>query len=84
MDVTTERVLSYAKRLMQTCAYHQPPFICGALFLLSCALAATPPALAATPPVPYTQVARALLPSTVRRRLRAPMAGFVRMAMESL
>jgi ribosome biogenesis protein MAK21 len=33
-DTSAKRVAAFVKRLMQILAYHQPPFVCGALFLL--------------------------------------------------
>jgi len=34
-DPNAERVAAFAKRLLQVAAQHQPPFICGVLFMLS-------------------------------------------------
>ncbi|KAK9768147.1 RNA-binding ribosome biosynthesis protein mak21 [Basidiobolus ranarum] len=34
-DVSLPRVMSFVKRIVQICGHHQPPFICGALFLIS-------------------------------------------------
>ncbi|ORY08287.1 CBF-domain-containing protein [Basidiobolus meristosporus CBS 931.73] len=34
-DVSLPRVMGFVKRIVQICGHHQPPFICGALFLVS-------------------------------------------------
>lgn len=34
-DQSMPRIKSFVKRLTQSCAHHQPPFICGAFFLIS-------------------------------------------------
>lgn len=34
-DTDAGRVKAMAKRLLQICAYHHPPFVCGVLFMLS-------------------------------------------------
>ncbi|KAG0213652.1 CBF/Mak21 family-domain-containing protein [Mortierella sp. GBAus27b] len=34
-DQSMPRIKSFVKRLVQSCAHHQPPFICGAFFLIS-------------------------------------------------
>ncbi|KAG0327538.1 hypothetical protein BGZ99_007376 [Dissophora globulifera] len=34
-DDSLPRIKSFVKRLVQACAHHQPPFICGAFFLVS-------------------------------------------------
>ncbi|KAG0006584.1 hypothetical protein BGZ65_006369 [Modicella reniformis] len=34
-DRSIPRIKSFVKRLIQSCAHHQPPFICGAFFLIS-------------------------------------------------
>jgi ribosome biogenesis protein MAK21 len=33
-DTSTSRVMAFVKRLLQMLGMHQPPFICGALYLL--------------------------------------------------
>lgn len=33
-DTSSKRVAAIVKRLLQILAYHQPPFVCGALYLL--------------------------------------------------
>jgi ribosome biogenesis protein MAK21 len=33
-DSSVPRVMAFVKRLLQMLGLHQPPFICGALFLL--------------------------------------------------
>lgn len=33
-DTSSKRVAAFVKRLIQILAYHQPPFVCGALYLL--------------------------------------------------
>lgn len=35
LDANTDRVLAFAKRLLQVSLYQQPEFICGALFLIA-------------------------------------------------
>ncbi|KAG0266757.1 hypothetical protein BG011_001216 [Mortierella polycephala] len=34
-DQSLPRIKAFVKRLVQSCAHHQPPFICGAFFLIS-------------------------------------------------
>ncbi|XP_041353162.1 CCAAT/enhancer-binding protein zeta-like [Gigantopelta aegis] len=34
-DVSEKRIKAFAKRLLQVCSYQSPPFVCGALVLLS-------------------------------------------------
>ncbi|KAF9916062.1 hypothetical protein BX616_004717, partial [Lobosporangium transversale] len=34
-DQSLPRIKSFMKRLVQSCAHHQPPYICGAFFLIS-------------------------------------------------
>ncbi|KAG0233055.1 hypothetical protein BGW42_007751 [Actinomortierella wolfii] len=34
-DQSIPRIKAFIKRLVQSCAHHQPPFICGAFFLIS-------------------------------------------------
>ncbi|KAG0328232.1 hypothetical protein BG000_000565 [Podila horticola] len=34
-DSSLPRIKAFVKRLVQSCAHHQPPFICGAFFLIS-------------------------------------------------
>ncbi|KAF9934002.1 hypothetical protein FBU30_003720 [Linnemannia zychae] len=34
-DPSLPRIMAFVKRLVQSCAHHQPPFICGAFFLIS-------------------------------------------------
>ncbi|KAF9163404.1 hypothetical protein DFQ26_002533 [Actinomortierella ambigua] len=34
-DQSIPRIKAFVKRLVQACAHHQPPFICGAFFLIS-------------------------------------------------
>ncbi|KAG0078170.1 hypothetical protein BGZ92_001595 [Podila epicladia] len=34
-DDSLPRIKAFVKRLVQSCAHHQPPFICGAFFLIS-------------------------------------------------
>ncbi|KAG0218323.1 hypothetical protein BGX33_007828 [Mortierella sp. NVP41] len=34
-DQSLPRIKAFVKRLVQSCAHHQPPFICGAFFLVS-------------------------------------------------
>lgn len=34
VDTSVPRVMAFVKRLLQMLGMHQPPFICGALFLL--------------------------------------------------
>ncbi|KAG0041155.1 hypothetical protein BGZ83_002235 [Gryganskiella cystojenkinii] len=34
-DKSLPRIKAFVKRLVQSCAHHQPPFICGAFFLIS-------------------------------------------------
>jgi len=41
-DSDANRLKAFAKRLLQACSYHKPPFICGALFLLSEVATSTP------------------------------------------
>ncbi|WVQ84509.1 hypothetical protein IAT38_006663 [Cryptococcus sp. DSM 104549] len=41
-DDRTPRVMAFVKRLLQMLSMHQPPFICGALYLLGELFAATP------------------------------------------
>jgi ribosome biogenesis protein MAK21 len=52
-DTAVPRLKAFAKRLLQICGFHHPPFVCGTLFLLS-ELAHVQPALrpwfAAVPP----------------------------------
>ncbi|KAL1914740.1 uncharacterized protein VTP21DRAFT_7998 [Calcarisporiella thermophila] len=42
VDTAMARVKAFVKRIVQVIAYHQPPFICGAFFLLSQLMAAHP------------------------------------------
>jgi ribosome biogenesis protein MAK21 len=34
LDPSHSRVMAFVKRLVQVLAYHQPPFVCGSLYLL--------------------------------------------------
>ncbi|KAG0337144.1 hypothetical protein BG004_007757 [Podila humilis] len=34
-DTSLPRIKAFVKRLVQSCAHHQPPFICGAFYLIS-------------------------------------------------
>lgn len=34
-DVDTRRVKAFAKRMLQICGLHQPPFVCGLLYVVS-------------------------------------------------
>jgi ribosome biogenesis protein MAK21 len=42
VDINTKRVKAFVKRIVQIATFHQPPFICGVLYLLSELEAAVP------------------------------------------
>ncbi|KAF9355584.1 hypothetical protein BGX34_010400 [Mortierella sp. NVP85] len=41
-DQSMARIKSFVKRLIQSCAHHQPPYICGAFFLISKLMSSKP------------------------------------------